>query len=200
MNKRIINGGLALLLACACALPANAKTKKTSQCVNPSQMLGTWNIFQGDGLFTDSKDAVSAAQALDAGQKTLQEVTRGAQPDPGETRVTADGKMVIFAATEQAEPPMVIKMMMTASWKMDCNVMTVQMQSLDRFSVTYDERNVSAAQKEEIRKTQDMLGQASKDPEFKKPQRSKILFAGNSYILTEDLSSQSPGISLLKKK
>ncbi len=31
-------------------------------------------------------------------------------------------------------------------------------------------------------------------------QTPQILFAGNSYILTEDLSSQSPGISLLKKK
>ena len=193
--KKMKNCGFMLLILFSCSLTANAQ-----KCSDPSKMLGTWEVYQGDGLFAGKKEAVSAAQLLESGKKSLQDVTKGAKAAPGETNVMNDGTMKIMAVMEQTEPPMTIRMTMTALWRLDCDIMTVQMESVDRIKVALDDSKITEQQREEIRKTTTMMSQAAMDPEFRKPQRSKILFAGKTYVLTEDMSSQPPSLSLLKKK
>ncbi len=173
-------------------------------CVEPASLLGIWQVVDTSKLFTDKENALNIVKSLDSGAKSFEELIGEQQPIIGTTEIT-DGNMSLTISTHETNPPMILHMKMSATWKLECATMIVQMQTLDELDMAVDKSAVPEDQHEEMQKTIDMLKDTiikgiKDDPNFTTPESATVLFAGKNFVLTENTGNETQVLALFKRQ
>lgn len=174
-------------------------------CVEPAALVGIWEVVDTNQIFTDKDNALQTVKAMDSGEKSFEAVIGDLQPIIGTTEFADAGGMFLTISAKEANPPMMLHMKMSATWKIECEIMTVQMQSLDELDMAIDKTVVPKDQQEEMQKTIDMLKDTiisgiKDDPNFTAPESATVLFAGKNFLLTENAGNENQILALFKRQ